>query len=156
MRSRPLRIPPGADLRHAVEALATDWPHGGFVVCGVGSLIDPGLRLAGQTGTTHYPGPHEILTLSGSFTAQGAHLHLSMADAQGRVIGGHVTHGNRVLTTVELLLAAPAEGQMRREPDAATGCLELVVRCAPVVGDPRDSGPPEGGDLDAPEAPRGR
>jgi uncharacterized protein len=156
MRSQPLRIPPGADLRQAVEALAASWPRGGFVVCGLGSLIDPCLRLAGQAMPTRYPGPHEILTLSGSFTAQGAHLHLSMADAQGRVLGGHVPHGNRVLTTVELLLAEPVGWQMGRAPDARTGFLELVSQPVPADGPSPAPAAPPGGDADGPAAGQAR
>ena len=51
-------------------------------------------------------GDVEILTLSGSIADNGAHLHMSVADAASRVFGGHVALGCIVRTTVEVLLAA--------------------------------------------------
>lgn len=137
MQALPVRLAPGADLRAALEAIArSQFPEGVFVVCGIGSLVDPRLRLAGQTEETCYRGPWEVLTLSGTITGQGAHLHMSIAAESGHVAGGHVVYGNAVRTTVELLLAPPGPWRMSRAVDAATGFHELVV--APSPGADRD------------------
>ena len=120
----PLRLNPGDDLRGALEALA----HTGFVVAGIGSLAHAQLRFAGEPGPTRLAGPLEILTLSGSLTPDGAHLHASVADASGRVWGGHVCAGCEVRTTAELLIAPLPPGSLARAFDAATGYPELVVR----------------------------
>ncbi len=117
----PLRLMPGDDLRLTLAG------HTGFVVAGIGSLRHAELRLAGAPGPTHLDGPLEILTLSGSLTPGGVHLHASVSDAQGRVMGGHVCAGCEVLTTVELLIAPLPAGSLTREPDAATGYTELVI-----------------------------
>jgi predicted DNA-binding protein with PD1-like motif len=119
----PLRLNPGDDLRAALEALART----GFVVAGIGSLTHAQLRFAGQPGPTHLDGPLEILTLSGSLTADGAHLHASVSDAAGRVLGGHVCAGCEVRTTAELLLAPLPSGSLSRQFDAVTGYDELVI-----------------------------
>lgn len=129
MRPLPVRLPPGCDLRHALEALGREqFQDGAFVLCGIGSLIDPRLRLAGQSEEARYQGPFEILTLSGTVTLQGAHLHMSIASPEGDVRGGHVVYGNVVRTTAELLLVQAPEWELLREHDAATGLLELVAR----------------------------
>ena len=120
----PLRLTPGDDLRGALEASALT----GFVVAGIGSLAQAQLRFAGEPGPTAIAGPLEILTLSGSLTPQGAHLHASVSDAAGRVFGGHVCAGCEVRTTAELLIAPLPAGALAREFDAATGYPELVVR----------------------------
>jgi uncharacterized protein len=117
-----LRLNPGDDLR---EALAS---HTGFVVAGIGSLIHAQLRFAGQSGPTRLDGPLEILTLSGSLTPDGAHLHASVSDSTGRVLGGHVCAGCEVRTTAELLIAPLPAGSLARSFDAATGYEELLVR----------------------------
>ncbi|KAG5177255.1 hypothetical protein JKP88DRAFT_265104 [Tribonema minus] len=40
--------------------------------------------------------PHEILSLVGTLSPDGAHLHISLGDAQGNVMGGHLqTHALR-------------------------------------------------------------
>ena len=64
----------------------------------------------------------------GSVSADGAHLHLSVADAMGRVTGGHLAYGSTVRTTAELLLALLPGWQFGRAIDPATGYAELVPR----------------------------
>lgn len=119
-----LRLSPGDDLRGTLEAGGRT----GFVVAGIGSLAHAQLRFAGEAGPTHIEGPLEILTLSGSLTPDGAHLHASFSDASGRVVGGHVCAGCEVRTTAELLLAPLPAGALAREFDPVTGFAELVIR----------------------------
>jgi predicted DNA-binding protein with PD1-like motif len=129
MRELPIRLRPGADLRLSLEKIVRDQcPNGGFVVCGIGSLNNPRLRLAQSETETYYAGPFEILTLSGTVTNVGAHLHMSMASSSGQVFGGHVVYGNEVRTTVELLLTALADWKLSREFDSDTGYLELIPK----------------------------
>lgn len=116
-----LRLQPGDDLRAVLTGRT------GFVVAGIGSLRHAELRLADAPGPTHLAGPLEILTLSGSLTPAGAHLHVSLADAAGRVIGGHVCLGCEVHTTAELLIAPLPHGSLTRAADARTGFDELVI-----------------------------
>lgn len=119
-----LRLHPGDDLRGALEAAGRT----GFVLAGIGSLTHAQLRFAGAPGPTRIEGPLEILTLSGSLTPAGVHLHVSVSDASGRVLGGHVCAGSEVCTTVELLVAPLPAGSLSRAFDPATGYAELVIR----------------------------
>lgn len=125
MNGRPLRFAPGADLKRSLEAL-----EGGaaFVVAAIGSLDPVMVRYAGHRETTRLDGPHELLTLSGTVTRDGAHLHMSVADAHGRLCGGHMGYGCIVRTTAEVLVADLPGWSLTREHDAATGFRELVVR----------------------------
>lgn len=125
----PLRLQPGADLRRALEAaVAQRGCEAAFVLGGIGSLGEAQLRLAGAAETLALSGPLEVLTLSGSVGARGSHLHASLSDAQGRVLGGHLGYGCSVRTTAEVLLALLPCWRFTREPDAATGYDELVAR----------------------------
>ena len=72
-------------------------------------------------------GDLEILTLAGTVAANGSHLHMSVADSEGRVMGGHVANGCIVRTTAEVLLLLLADWSFTREPDPATGYAELVA-----------------------------
>ena len=129
MELRPLRLHAGADLRQALEeATKADAAVAAFVVAGIGSLVNARLRLAGAAQESVVVGPLEILPLAGSLSADGAHLHISVSDQDGRVLGGHVGYGNEVRTTVEVLLAFLPGWQLSRELDAITGYKELVVR----------------------------
>ncbi len=131
MQLLPIRLSPGADLRRALEdSLPSQNTDSAFVAAGIGSLVEARLRYAGESGETTLAGPLEILSVSGSLSPAGAHLHMSVADASGRVYGGHVGYGNTVRTTAEILLALLPDGTLTREPDAKTGFNELVVRTA--------------------------
>ena len=132
MRCIPLRLEPGSDLRTSLEAAAGAAAGGSaFVVCGIGSLSQTRLRLAGAASEATVQGDVEIVSLSGTLTPDGAHLHMAVADAQGRVLGGHVCRGNIVRTTAEVLLVPVSPWTLAREQDPQTGCKELVVRAAP-------------------------
>lgn len=129
MQVLPLRLRPGDDLRRALEqALVASGVEAGWVLQGIGSLASPALRLAGAAEATPIGGPCEILTLAGSVARGASHLHASLADAQGRVLGGHLPYGCRVHTTAEVLLALLPDWCFGRENDPATGFLELTVR----------------------------
>ena len=99
-----------------------------FVVAGIGSLSSLSLRFAAAPEESRRSGAFEILGLSGSLSASGAHLHMSVADEQGQVAGGHVGYGNTVRTTAEILLALLEDWHLSRAPDAATGYRELQLR----------------------------
>lgn len=125
----PLRLHPGDDLRRALEqAVAARGLTAAFVQAGIGSLRPTRLRLAGTPEPIELDGDVELLTLSGSVGIDGSHLHLSVADAQGRVLGGHAAYGCIVRTTAEVLLAPLPLWHFSREVDPATGWAELVVR----------------------------
>jgi hypothetical protein len=127
MRAMPLRLLPGDDLRAAVvAALQASGCAAAFVLQGIGSLSVAQLRLADQPEPTALRGNFEILTLAGSISPDGAHLHMSVADADGRVLGGHVGPGCIIRTTAELLIALLPEQHFARRFDPQTGYLELM------------------------------
>lgn len=125
----PLRLMPADDLRRALEAaVVAKGSFAAFVLTGVGSLAQTRLRLAGAVMPIDVPGDVEILTLAGSIAADGSHLHMSVADATGRVLGGHVGYGCIVRTTAEILIALLPGHRFDREEDPTTGFDELVIR----------------------------
>ena len=129
MKTLPLRLRPGDDLRAALDAaLAERGAAAAFVLAGIGSLGEARLRFAGRDAPHRLVGDLEILTLSGTLGAGGSHLHASLSDAEGRVFGGHVAPGCIVRTTAEILLAVLDDVAFAREPDPATGYAELVFR----------------------------
>jgi len=129
MQALPLRLPPGADLRQALEAAARRPEVGAaFVVSGIGSLTQARLRFAQADVETVIEGPLEILSLSGSLADNGVHLHMAVSKADGTVLGGHVGHGCVIRTTAEILLALLPDWQLTRAHDAGTGYQELLAR----------------------------
>jgi predicted DNA-binding protein with PD1-like motif len=137
MRTLPLRLHPGDDLRRALEAaVAAQRCQAAFVLSGIGSLGEARLRLAGAAEARHLVGDVEILTLAGTVAENGSHLHAALAGADGAVWGGHVGYGCTVRTTAEVLLALLPGWWFSREADPVTGYDELVVRAAIPPPDP--------------------
>ncbi|SAK59032.1 DNA-binding protein [Caballeronia calidae] len=129
MHAMTLRLSPGDDLRAALDhAFHARGLSAAFVVQGIGSLSVARLRYAGRDDAAELSGDLEILTLAGTLSAQGPHLHMSVSDAHGRVFGGHVTPGCIVRTTAEIVVANLPDERYTREHDAATGFAELVIR----------------------------
>ena len=129
MEAHALRLNPGDDLRAALDAaLKQRGAEAAFVVSGIGSLNGARIRYAGVDGAAALEGDLEILTLSGTLSPDGAHLHISVSDAVGQVRGGHVAPGCIVRTTAEILIAWLPEWRFAREHDPATGYPELVPR----------------------------
>ena len=129
MEFRPIRLSPGADLRRALEeAVGSHSTASAFVLAGIGSLTEASLRYADEATEARLAEPLEILSLSGSLSPSGAHLHMSVSDASGRVYGGHLGYGSTVRTTAEVLVAPLPDWSLTREQDASTGFKELVIR----------------------------
>src|SRR5260370_13122109 len=129
MQAHPLRLAPGDDLRVAVEDVLCQLRlRAAFVIQGIGSLSVAQLRFAGEEDPTELRDDLEILTLAGSISSDGAHLHISVADPRGRVFGGHVARGCTVRTTAEILLSLLPEHSFSREYDLSSGFMELVIR----------------------------
>lgn len=95
---------------------------------GIGSLSTARLRLAGKQRSTHLRGDLEILSLSGTLSPNGAHLHIAVADASGAVIGGHLCSGSLVRTTAELVIGLLPEWDCGRwiRPLAMWNCRSVV------------------------------
>ncbi len=129
MQTLPLRLMPGDDLRVALEAIARDRGlHAAFVLQGIGSLSVARIRYAGIDEPAELHGDFEILTLAGSLSPGGAHLHIAVSDASGGVIGGHVAAGCVVRNDGRNPARRPARLSLFREPDPQTGFAELVVQ----------------------------
>jgi predicted DNA-binding protein with PD1-like motif len=128
MKVVPLRLHPGEDLRRALEAwMGEQQQQAGCMISAVGSLSVAQLRLAGASETTTICGELEIISLSGTLSPDGAHLHIAIADSSGAVIGGHLGPGSLVRTTAELVIGLLPEWRFQRELDPATGYAELRI-----------------------------
>lgn len=124
-----LRLPPGTDVRPAIEAIAKrEQINAGSILSAVGSLSSVQLRFANAEIPTALAGKHEILTLSGTISSAGVHLHMTVANELGECRGGHLVSGCPVHTTLELVIATFKDLQFTRELDVLTGYPELVIR----------------------------
>jgi predicted DNA-binding protein with PD1-like motif len=126
------RLAPGADLKRELASLvAEDGLEAGFVATCVGSLSKARLRLPSAAGEPDaflvLDEPAEIVSLTGTLSPEGPHLHIALARRDGLCVGGHVVDGCIVHTTAELVVGELTELTFRREPDPETGYRELTV-----------------------------
>src|SRR5688572_9198711 len=123
------RLQPHQDLKKQIFQVVQEKNiSAGVVVSGVGSLEQYHLRFANQPAGTLQPGFHEILSLTGTVSVNGLHLHMAVADASGKVTGGHLLDGNLIYTTAEITLAIFRDIVFTREHDPAYGYPELVIQ----------------------------
>lgn len=123
-----LRLLPGQDLRGAIEDYAARHTiEAGWIASCAGSLTDWTLRFADRPDGASGRGRFEIVALSGTVSVHGSHLHLAIADADGRTLGGHLLAGCRVYTTAEIVLQASRRHVFTRKVDGSTPWPELQV-----------------------------
>ena len=122
------RLRPGQDLRGEIEAYVRSARiEAGWIVTCVGSLTRAHLRLAGQGEGTRTEGPFEIVSLVGTVSLHGCHLHLCISDSTGITIGGHLLEDSLVYTTAEIILGESPEFIFTREEDGTTPWKELQI-----------------------------
>ncbi len=128
----PLRLLPGADLKESIQRFAEEHDlEAAFVAACAGSLTRCALRFADQQEATVLDGKFEIVSLSGTVSRHGSHLHLCAARPDGRTIGGHLLAGATVYTTAEIVLGAMPDYVFTREQDGSTPWRELQIRRRP-------------------------
>lgn len=128
-----LRLEPGDELMsgilsHCFESGLSS----AFIATCVGSLTSLEIRLA--NADREKPNEimriddkrFEIVSLVGTISPDGPHIHISVADATGTCLGGHLISAT-IFTTAEIVLGTVPSRRFRRVFDDATGFDELVV-----------------------------
>lgn len=124
-----LRLKPGEDvLAGIVKAVAGNHIEAGWIATAVGSLNTYNIRFANQPVGAAGQGHFEIVSLVGTLSTNGNHLHLSISDSTGKTIGGHLLEGCKVYTTAEIVIHATDKYIFSREKDGSTPWEELQVR----------------------------
>ncbi|NWG06609.1 MAG: DNA-binding protein [Chloroflexi bacterium] len=128
MENYTFRLQPGQDLFDSIEAFVREKHiEAGCVLSSVGSLTKAILRLANRNSPSEYTGYFEIVSMIGTVSIYGSHLHMSISDSDGKTIGGHLMSGCTIYTTAEVVLAVFADTVYKREFAEDSGYEELVV-----------------------------
>ena len=132
MKQITFRLRPEQLLKEEIERIARDRKIGaGVLLSVVGGLRTAVLRMAGATpdvqSVKSFDGPLEIVSGTGTISADGCHIHISLSDKNGAVVGGHLKDGCVVDTTAEIVLGVFDDVVYRRTHDDATGFPELHV-----------------------------
>lgn len=124
-----IRLKPGEDLKEGIEKLVREKNiKAGWVATVVGSLTDYTIRFANQPDSSRGNGHFEIVSLVGTISVNGSHLHISISDSTGKTIGGHLMPGCKVYTTAEIVLQSTGKYEFTRKEDGSTPWKELQVK----------------------------
>jgi predicted DNA-binding protein with PD1-like motif len=128
MQNYTFRLTPGQDLFDAIQAFVMEKQvQAGCILSGVGSLRHATLRLADREFNSEYTGSFEIVSITGTLSVNGSHLHISISDGDGKTIGGHFESGCEIYTTAEIVIAVFDDIVYKRELAEDSGYEELVV-----------------------------
>ena len=128
MKVFPIRLAPNADLRQSLKSFAVEQNiQAGFILTAIGSLKQATIRFANQDNTTVLKDKFEIISLNGTLATTGIHIHIMVADGQGKVIGGHLSDGCIIYTTAEIVIGIAQNFSFQRSFDEQTGFNELEV-----------------------------
>lgn len=129
MRTHCFRLTRGDDLRAAIAGYAgAQGIAAAAVVACVGCLSRARLRDASGVTVHALDEPFEIVSLTGTVSAERLHLHISLAREDLSVLGGHLLEGCVVNTTAEVALLELDGICFSGAFDPATGYTELCIR----------------------------
>lgn len=129
MKSHTFRLKPGADLFDSIEEFVKQHQiEAGCVLSSVGSLTHATLRLANRSYYKEYEGHFEIVSMTGTVSVHGSHIHVAISDGDGVTIGGHLVGGCKIYTTAEIVLLELDDVVYKRELfENDSGYEELAV-----------------------------
>ena len=100
MLAYTFRLKPGQDLFEEIERFVhREGIEAGCVLCSVGSLTRATIRPANRDFVSDFAGHFEVVSLTGTVSVHGSHLHISISDSDGKTIGGHLMPGCTIYTT---------------------------------------------------------
>ncbi len=128
MKIHAFRLKPGSDLKEGIDEYVLNKKiSAGVILTCVGNLSEAILRMADASIVNTYKGSFEIVSCVGTLEKGYSHIHLSISDKDGKVIGGHLKSGSIVGITAEIVIGEINNLKFQRKFDEESGYNELVV-----------------------------
>ena len=129
MKTLVFRILPKQDLRQEINAHCRNANViSGSILSAVGCVSKAVVRIADGITVQTKQADMEIVSLTGTITRDGDHLHILCIDIDHQPFGGHLKEGTIVNTTCEVVIADFSdEWTLHRSFDMQTGYDELTV-----------------------------
>ena len=116
MKTHTFRLKPQQDLFDSIEDFVKQNNiEAGCILSSVGSLTHAILRLANREYYNEYEGHFEIVSMTGTVSIHGSHIHIAISDGDGVTIGGHLVSGCKIYTTAEIVLLELHDVVYKRE-----------------------------------------
>src|ERR1700712_1924946 len=121
-----LRLRPREDLKVSLDQFVkVNRIKAACIITCAGSLEQAAIRFAGVENPAIIKGKSEIVSLTGTLSEEGSHLHIIISDSAGKTIGGHLKKGALVYTTAEIVIGVLPQVLHQREEDVTYGYQEL-------------------------------
>lgn len=128
IRQITVRLKTGEDLREGIDRVIKENNiSAGALLSIVGSLSKTSLRMPGGKIVRDWDGEVEIVSGTGTVSINGSHIHMTVSDSDGKVVGGHLVKGCIVRTTAEIVLLSFRGVEYKRVFDPDTGFAELQI-----------------------------
>ena len=123
-----IRLTKGQDLKEEINKFVKkNNIEAGIIKCAVGCLYEAHFRLAEGNDYFHKKENFEIVSIMGTVSKNGSHIHISLSDNKGNTVGGHLKEGCLVDTTAEICIESFNNYIFDRQYDENTGYKELVI-----------------------------
>lgn len=128
MKEHAFRLHKGQDLKIELEKYVKENNiKAGVIVSCVGCLYEAVIRNAGGKETVKLNKKLEIVSITGTFSENGCHIHISVSDEELKTYGGHLKEGCLVNTTAEVVILELEDYSFKREMEEETGYKEIVI-----------------------------
>ena len=129
MKIHAFRLTKGMDLKKSIEDYVVDHNiKSGVILSGVGCVYKAVLRTADGVTVVTLDNHYEIVSVTGTLSVDGCHIHIRLSDTELNVIGGHLKDGCLVNVTAEIVLGEFEDFEFGREFDESTGYKELTIK----------------------------
>jgi predicted DNA-binding protein with PD1-like motif len=124
-----IRLKPGDDLKKNIQAFVDENNlEAAWISTCVGSLVIYNIRYANQQECSKSEGHFEILSLTGTLSINGSHIHIGISDSTGKTVGGHLLEGCIIYTTAEIVIQATDDLVFKRANDGSSPWKELQIK----------------------------
>lgn len=128
MKEHAIRLVKGDDLKLSLEKYVEENNiKAGVIVSCVGCLYETVIRDAGGIKAVTIKEKVEIVSVTGTLSMDGCHIHISVSDEKLNTYGGHLKDGCLVNTMAEIVIIELDSYSFDRKMDDSTGYKELVV-----------------------------
>lgn len=129
MKEHVFRLKKGDDLKLSIEDYTKKFNiNAGVIVSAAGCLYKSVIRNASGIKSIEINQDVEIVSITGTISCNGCHIHISVSDEELKTYGGHLKEGCLVNTTAEIVILELNEYSFNREMDNETGFKELVIK----------------------------
>jgi predicted DNA-binding protein with PD1-like motif len=132
MKTYAFRLHRGQDIKAEIKQfVANNSIQAGVIITAVGCVDKAVVRMAGATpqhsDIRTFEEKLEIISLTGTVSIEDSHIHISLSNKDGMVMGGHLKGEAIVDTTAEIVIADLEDVTFTTEADPITGYKELKV-----------------------------